>query len=115
MITNEEFLEKVISILDERNMTLYGLRKHINEDILKESTYYSMFEKKSVARIEYICEISRALGMSTAEMIGEENSDKFLKPVQIEILKEFDGLDEAMIRRILPIVKGLVLSEKSKE
>lgn len=41
--------------------------------------------------------------------------EKYLKPVQIEILEEFEGLDEAMIRRILPIVKGLVLSEKTKK
>ena len=53
--------------------------------------------------------------MSSAEMIDDENSEKYLKPIQIEILNEFDGLDEAMIKRILPIIKGVILTEKSKE
>ena len=110
-MTNDAFLDRVLDILKERNMTLYSLKKEVDEDIIKESTFYSMFDKRSVARIEYICEISRALGMSTAEMIDDENSQKYLKPIQLEILKEFDGLDEAMIQRILPIVKGVILSE----
>lgn len=114
-MTNEGFLDRVLDILKERDMTLYQLQKLTNEDEIKESTFYSMFEKKSVARIEYICEISRALGMSSAEMIDEESNQKYLKPIQIEILNEFDGLDEAMIQRILPIVKGVILAEKSKE
>jgi len=114
-MTNDAFLDRVLGILKERDMTLYQLQKLTNEDEIKESTFYSMFEKKSVARIEYICEISRALGMSPTEIIDEENSDKYLKPIQIEILNEFDGLEEAMIQRILPIVKGVILAEKSKE
>jgi len=114
-MTNEGFLDRVLSILEERDMTLYQLQKRVNEDVIKESTFYSMFEKKSVARIEYICEISRALGMSSAEIIDDENNEKYLSPIQIEILREFDGLDEAMIQRILPIVKGVILSEKSNK
>lgn len=114
-MTNDAFLDRVLSILKDRDMTLYQLQKRTNEDEIKESTFYSMFDKKSVARIEYITEISRALGMSTAEMVDEENSEKYLSPIQIEILKEFEGLEEERIRRILPILKGLILSEKSKD
>lgn len=115
MITNDEFLHKVRDILAERNMSLYALKKKINDDILKDSTYYTMSQKNSTVKIEYICEISRALGISTADMIGEDESEKYLSPVQIEILNEFDGLDEAMLKRVLPIVKGVILAEKSRK
>ena len=114
-MTNDAFLDRVLDILKEKDMTLYQLQKQTDEDVIKESTFYSMFDKRSVARIEYICEISRALGMSYAEMIDDDNSEKYLKPIQIEILNEFDGLDEATIKRILPIIKGVILTEKSKE
>lgn len=114
-MTNEEFLQKVETILREKGMTLYELQKKVDDDILKESTFYSMFDKRSVARIEYITEISHALNMSVGEMVDEKNKKSYLKPIEIEILGEFKDLKEEQVRRVLPIVKGIILAEKAKK
>ena len=79
------------------------------------STFYSMFEKRSAVKIEYICEFCRVLDISVAQLIDEKNSKKYLTPVQIELLEEFEGLDDAMIRRIIPMVKGIIFSEKCRQ
>lgn len=63
--------------------------------ILKESTLYSMFKCRSAAKIEYIFEIGRALGLSFADLCNDENGSAFLKPIQVEILNEFSDLEEA--------------------
>lgn len=39
-MTNEEFLCAVEDTLKERNMSLYKLQELIDEDIIKESTFY---------------------------------------------------------------------------
>lgn len=114
-MTNEEFLCAVEAELKERNLSLYKLQERIDEDIIKESTFYSLFHDRRTVRIEYIIEICRALDMSPTALIDPEGSKNNLKPVQIELLNEFEGCDEAMIRRILPIIKGLVLGEKNKQ
>lgn len=114
-MTNEELLSRLESILKQRGMTLYELQKLTNEDIIKESTFYSMFGKRSAVKIEYICEFCRVLDISVSQLIDEKNSKKYLTPVQIELLDEFEGLDDAMIRRIIPMIKGIIFSEKSRQ
>ena len=114
-MTNEELLCRLESILKQRGMTLYELQKLTNEDVIKESTFYSMFGKRSAVKIEYICEFCRVLDISVSQLIDEKNSKKYLTPVQIELLDEFEGLDDAMIRRIIPMVKGIIFSEKNKQ
>lgn len=42
-MTNEEFLCAVEAELKERNMSLYKLQERIDDDIIKESTFYSLF------------------------------------------------------------------------
>lgn len=113
-MTNNEFLDRVKSILQERDLSLYELQKMTDESVIKESTFYSMFKKKSAARIEYICEISKVLGMSPAEMVDAENNKEYLTPIEIEILDAFEGLDEDTIRRVLLIQKGVIAAEKAK-
>lgn len=113
-MTNEEFLKNVENILEKKNMTLYSLQKKIDKKVICESTFYGMFNKRSAARIEYINEIGRVLGMSVAELVDQEHSKEYLSPIQIEILEEFKELDIDSIKRILPIIKGVIIAEKSK-
>ena len=75
-MTNEELLCRLESILKERGMTLYELQKQSREEVIKGSTFYSMFEKRSAVKIEYICEFCRVLDISVAQLIDEKNSQR---------------------------------------
>ena len=111
-MTNEEFLTRVKQVAMERKgWSIYQLQKHVDEEVLKESTFFSMFQKNSAPKLEYIEEISRALGVYQAELLEPENSTNQLTPLQKDILKEFEGLDEETVRRVLPMVKGMIFME----
>lgn len=113
-MTNEEFFAKCKGILKERGWSVYELAKHTRDEVIKNGTLYAMFKKESTARIEYISEISRALDMELAEMVDPENYHKDLTPIQIEILREFEGCSEDQIRRALSIAKGIILASNTK-
>ena len=66
-VTNEEFLCAVEAELKERNLSLYKLQERIDEDIIKESTFYSLFHDRRTVRIEYIIEIF--LLISTSQVL----------------------------------------------
>ena len=54
-MTNEEFLTRVKQVAMERKgWSIYQLQKHVDEEVLKESTFFSMFQKNSAPKLEYI-------------------------------------------------------------
>lgn len=114
-MTNEEFLAHVKEIAMERKgWSIYQLQRHVDPEILKESTFFTMFPKNSSPKLEYIAEISRVLGVSQAELIEPESSISHLTPLQLKILDEFDGLDDKTVEKILPMLKGLIYAEKNQ-
>lgn len=84
----------------------------LDPEVLKYSTVYSMFERNSAAKLEYVFEISKALNIPVADMIEIETE---ATPMQKKILAEFAGYSDEVINRALPIIRGVLISEGAKE
>lgn len=100
--------------MERKGWSIYQLQKHGDQEILKESTFFTMFQKNSAPKLEYIAEISRVLGVSQAELIEPESSINQLTPLQLRILDEFKDLDDKTVEKVLPMVKGLIFAEKNQ-
>ncbi|MBQ2450412.1 MAG: hypothetical protein II273_02420 [Lachnospiraceae bacterium] len=100
--------------MERKGWSIYQLQKHVDQEILKESTFFTMFQKNSAPKLEYIAEISRVLGVSQAELIEPESSINQLTPLQLRILDEFKDLDDKTVEKVLPMVKGLIFAEKNQ-
>lgn len=106
-MTNEDFYTKVLDTIDEvmPGTSLYEFQKKCEGTV--QSTFLTMFRKKSCPRLEYIASISKALGKSQGELLEPESSKDNLTPLQIEIVNRTDGLDEKIIREIITAIEAI--------
>ena len=115
-MTNEDFFASVTKIAKEkRGWSIYTLQKNCDENVIRKSTFFSMFQKKSTPKLEYIVEMGKALGVPVAEFFEGNHNEKYLSPLEIEILQTFEGYDEDAIRRTLLIAQGVLLGNDSKK
>jgi hypothetical protein len=74
-----------------------------------------MFKKNSNPKLDYIAVISRALNVPQGELLDPGNNIAQLTPVQQELIETVADQDEEMIRRIIPLIKGVILAEREKK
>jgi hypothetical protein len=108
-MTNAEFYENIRRLAGDKGLTLYQLYKKC--DGIPESTFFAMFQRKSTPKLEYISIFSRALNISQGELLEPENKSDMLTPVQMELIEAVADQDERMIRRIIPVIKGVIMAE----
>jgi predicted transcriptional regulator len=112
-MTNAEFYENIRRLAGEKGLTLYQLQKKC--DGIPESTFFTMFQKKSTPKLDYIAIISRALNVPQGELLEPGNAREALTPVQLELIETVSNQDEKMIRRLIPLIKGVILAETGKQ
>jgi hypothetical protein len=74
-----------------------------------------MFKKNSTPKLEYVATISKALNVPQGELLEPGINRENLTPVQLELIDVLSDQDEQMIRRLIPIVKGIILAEREKQ
>lgn len=110
-MNNEQFYSNVRRISAEKGMTLYQLYKKC--EVIPESTFFSMFQKNSTPKLDYIAVISRALNVSQGELLEPGVSKDALTPVQMELIETVSKEDEQVIRGLIPVIKGILMAEKA--
>ena len=115
-MTNNEFYDNVKRVAKSKyGWSIYELQKHCDENVIRKSTFFSMFSKKSTPKLEYIAELGKALDISQGDLLEPNSNETHFSPLQIEILKTFDGYDEDTIRRAMLIVQGVLLANDDKK
>jgi hypothetical protein len=112
-MTNAEFYENVRRLAGEKGLTLYQLQKKC--DGIPESTFFTMFQRKSTPKLEHIAIISRALNVPQGELLEPGNNRAALTPLQVELIEIVSDQDEQIVRRIIPLIKGVILAETGKQ
>ena len=112
---NAAFYDNIRRILREEkgDMSVFELQKMCKGTI--PSTFFSMFQKKSSPRLDYIVSISKALNKSPGELIDPDSSVKYLNPLQIEIMKLTDDMSEDQLNRAITTLKVLKQMEENDE
>jgi hypothetical protein len=112
-MTNAEFYENIRRLAGEKGLSIYQLQKKC--DGIPESTFFTMFQKKSTPKLDYIAIISRALNVPQGELLEPGIERDVLTPVQVELIETVSDQDEQMIRRLIPLIKGVILAETGKQ
>jgi hypothetical protein len=73
------------------------------------------FRKNQLQKLDYIAIISRALNVPQGELLEPGNTRETLAPVQLELIEIVSNQDEKMIRRLIPLIKGVILAEMGKQ
>lgn len=111
-MTNAEFYENIRRLAGEKGLSLYQLQRMCEE--IPESTFFTMFQKKSTPKLDYIAVISKALNVPQGELLEPGIDTSALTPVQVELIESVSYADEQMIRRVIPIIKAFISAEKGK-
>lgn len=111
-MTNAQFYENIRRLAGERGLSLYQLQRKCEE--IPESTFFTMFQKKSTPKLDYIAVISKALNVPQGELLDPGMDMSALSPVQVELIESVSDADEHLIRRVIPMIKAFILAEKSK-
>jgi hypothetical protein len=112
-MNNAEFYEKIRRLAGEKGLSIYQLQKMC--DGIPESTFFTMFQKKTTPKLDYIAIISRALNVPQGELLELGIERDVLTPVQVELIETVSLQDEQMIRRLIPLIKGVILAETGKQ
>lgn len=112
-MTNAQFYDNIRRLAGERGLSLYQLQRKCEE--IPESTFFTMFQKKSTPKLDYIAVISKALNVPQGELLEPGINKDSLTPVQMELIETISGEDEQMIRRLIPVIKGIILAEKNEK